>query len=444
MARVLGELEVQKRAMDKHREEIALMREQVATLEVEKSILTKSNQSLSKSLTRVEEEKKEWHVKNEEAVTFISQVLKEKEALGKEVTNLIEEKLEWSRLKERHEQAIATKSEKVRNLEGQLRAILIDESTIMDLTQHVHSLKSLGETQTIVIESSRGKIERLRAGIWAIESVCPPYQALFKNYELQRDIFYVVYSLRPSQVLEPVEFENLWEEITKDGFEHLLTEIMVRGELKLSDMFKGFQIIADLGVHVFLYYSRLELNLSMKRQLVSKLEAMEPTRQVVLQRWNKVVNTAMTICPLHLLQPWEIEIGRLRQSMGNDNYLQSVMDAASERLAIAKHLDIGPGQYKLKYDQIGNRLMRNLQTIAQPNGRLQVQLQNQVTFFLPPANLVQRALHVTRRPPLTPLAHKFLGNYSALFSFETEVPIPSWKAFEWILEDVGQSRQIST
>lgn len=51
MARVLGELEVQKRAMDKQREEISLMREQVAVLEVEKSILIESNQSLSKSLT---------------------------------------------------------------------------------------------------------------------------------------------------------------------------------------------------------------------------------------------------------------------------------------------------------------------------------------------------------------------------------------------------------
>ena len=444
MARVLGEIEVQKRAMDEQREEIASMKEQVAVLEVERSILTESNQSLTRSLTRVEGEKKEWQVKSEEAVTFISQVLKEKEALSKEVTDLTKEKLEWSRLKERQEQAIATKSDKIRNLETQLRAFLIDERTVMELTQQVHSLTSLNDTQAAVIESSKGRIERLRAGIWAIESVCPPYQALFKNYELQKDIFFVVYNLRPSQVLDPVEFENLWEEVTNDGYEHLLTEILVRGELRLSDMFRGFQVIADLGVHVFLYYSQLELTLSTKRQLVSKSEALEPKRQVDLQRWSQAVNTAMTICPPHLLKPWEIEIGRLRQSMGNDNYLQSVMDAASERLAIAKHLDIGPGQYELKFDQIGDRLTRSLQTIAQPNGRVQVQLQNQVTFFLPPANLVQRALHVTRRPPLTPLTHKFLGNYFALFDSEIEVPIPSWKAFEWILEDVGQSRQIST
>ena len=153
MARVLGELEVQKRAMDKQKEEIALMREQVAVLEVEKSILTESNQSLSKSLTRVEGEKRQWQVKSEEAVTFISQVLEEKEGMSKEITNLTKEKVEWSKLRERQEQAIATKSEKVKNLETQLRAFLIDESTVIDLTQQVHGLKSLSEAQAVVIES---------------------------------------------------------------------------------------------------------------------------------------------------------------------------------------------------------------------------------------------------------------------------------------------------
>lgn len=44
--------------------------------------------------------------------------------------------------------------------------------------------------------------------------------------------------------------------------------------------------------------------------------------------------------------------------------LKSVMDAASKRLVIAKHLDIGPGQFELKFDQIGNKLLRGLQVFA--------------------------------------------------------------------------------
>lgn len=65
----------------------------------------------------------------------------------------------------------------------------------------------------------------------------------------------MMYSLRPSQVLEPSEFESLWEEATNDGYEHLLTYILVRGDLKLQGLFKGFQAIANLGVYVFFFIS---------------------------------------------------------------------------------------------------------------------------------------------------------------------------------------------
>lgn len=40
------------------------------------------------------------------------------------------------------------------------------------------------------------------------------------------------------------------------------------------------------------------------------------------------------------------------------------MDTTSERLTVAKHLDIGLGQYKLKFDHIGDKLERSLQMIA--------------------------------------------------------------------------------
>lgn len=188
-------------------------------------------------------------MKSEEATTFINKK-KEKEK-DKVVNNLIKEKLEWSRLRETHEQTIATKSKKVRSLEAQLCSFLIEGSMVMYLSQQVYSLKLLNDAQVAVIESSKGKIERLKAGIWNVESVCPPFKNLSKNYKLQRDIFSIVYSLKLSQVLEPSKFESLWEEVTNDGYEHLLIEILVRGELRLRVMFKGFQTIANMGIHVF-------------------------------------------------------------------------------------------------------------------------------------------------------------------------------------------------
>lgn len=126
---------------------------------------------------------------------------------------------------------------------------------------------------------------------------------------MQKDIFFIVYNRRPSQVLEPSEFESLWEEATNDGYEHLLTKILMRGELKLQDLFKGFQGIANLGVHAFLYYSQLELSLSVKRQLVSSAEVRRPNRQANLQQWNQDVNTSLEIFPPLLMKSWQMEMG---------------------------------------------------------------------------------------------------------------------------------------
>jgi hypothetical protein len=58
-----------------------------------------------------------------------------------------------------------------------------------------------------------------------------------------------------SQVLDPIEFEKLWEETVSDGYDNILTKKLVRGEFELDDLFRGFQIIADFGVHVYLYYN---------------------------------------------------------------------------------------------------------------------------------------------------------------------------------------------
>ena len=443
--KVLEELEVQKGLVKSQQAELDSVKGEMSRVEVENSKLTEMTQNMSDRRQQAEKERREWQVKCEEAVSFTGRLLNEKEVLEKSKNDLAAEKVEWLSLKERQEQAIATKSAKIKSLQSQVNALLTDESNNINLQHQINSLRSLGDTQGAVIDSLKQRVERLKSGIWAIESICPPFNSLFKNYELQRDIFFLAYSLRPSQVLDPIEFERLWEEVTTDGRDNLLTEILVRGELKLHDLFKGFQAIADLGVHVFLYYSELELALSTKRRLVANAEASQHNRHIDINYWTRAVNTALAICPPSLMQPWQTELTRLRSSLGNDEYLQATMDAATERLAIAKHLDVGAGQYQLKFDQLTERLTRNLQAIAQPGGRVQVQLQNQVTFFLPPSHLVQQTLQSTRRrPPGSLLASQFLGNYSALFDDNIEEPIPSWKAFDWIFEDVGLSRHIST
>ena len=74
------------------------------------------------------------------------------------------------------------------------------------------------------------------------------------------------------------------------------------------------------------------------------------------------------------------------------------MDASSERLAIAKKIDIGPAEYQFKYDHIQERLQRWMITLGR-GGRIEVKLQNQAILFTPPPNLIRRALQSVRRPP---------------------------------------------
>ena len=53
-------------------------------------------------------------------------------------------------------------------------------------------------------------------------------------------IFFIVYNLKPGQRLSVSKFDNLWEEVLVDGSENLLTEILTRGELKVTDLIRAF------------------------------------------------------------------------------------------------------------------------------------------------------------------------------------------------------------
>ena len=115
--------------------------------------------------------------------------------------------------------------------------------------------------------------------------------------------------------------------------------------MKVSDLFRAFQSVADLGARVYSYYTNLEFSLRQKRQQIATLEERPPIRETDVQFWNNAVNTSMTICPPTLLQKWKLELRRIAVSLGNDNFLQATMDASSERLAIVKMMDIGPNHY---------------------------------------------------------------------------------------------------
>lgn len=423
--------------------ELTLVKERESQSQILSDRIQRREAQLKEEVAESEKSKKEWQDKCGMIFAELTTMSREKTRLMKENDTLEREKKAWEELKVRQEKAIASKSKENQSLKAQVLAFLRSEKEVMENGHKIERLEERVANQNVELERRRKRIERMKTGIWAIESVCPPFTSLFKNFELQRDIFFLIYSLQSNQVLSVLEFERLWTESLKDGCENLFTEILVRRELKVTDPFKVFQIVAEFGVRVFMYYAQLELSLQQRRRQVAALELNPPRREVDLQFWNAAVTTSLTICPPHLLQRWMAEFSRVRSSLQDDNYLQAAMDASSERLAIGKSTDFGPGHYQFKYDQLKERMHRMHQQSEQTGGRVQVNLQNQVIFFLPPPNQVHRILRVTSRVS-SPLTQRFLGDYDSLFNEDVEQPIPSWRALEWILEDVGQSRQVST
>lgn len=333
--------------------------------------LRKNNEKITNVLAERQEEWSqsqlsvaEWKSKCQGLYDELAIAGEAKRAWEQQKVVLENEKTEWQSLKVRQDRAIASKSREIKGLKGQVRSFLTNEQKLFESEEKVQQMKTTITAQNMELETWKRKFERVKLGIWAIESVYPPFTSLYKNFEVQRDIFFMVYNLRPSQRLSVSEFDNLWEEVLVDGYENLLTEILVRGELKVTDMMKAFLAIADLGTRVFLYYSQLEVALQQRRNQAEAIFINPPDRVVELEFWSQAVNTVLTIYPIALLLHWKADLHVCQQRLGTDQYLQDTMDASLERLTMAKRIDIGPAEYQFKYDHIQERLQRWMITLG--------------------------------------------------------------------------------
>lgn len=72
----------------------------------------------------------------------------------------------------------------------------MSEHDILESGYKIRELEERLERQKIKQEAKQRRIEIMKLGVWEIESVCPPFASLFKNFNLQWDIFFLVYSLQ--------------------------------------------------------------------------------------------------------------------------------------------------------------------------------------------------------------------------------------------------------
>lgn len=59
-------------------------------------------------------------------------------------------------------------------------------------------------------------------------------------------------------------FQSVWEEVSNEGYENLLVETIVRGELLVANPLKTLTIVGRIGARAFLYYGNMKLQLQRK------------------------------------------------------------------------------------------------------------------------------------------------------------------------------------
>ena len=253
---------------------------------------------------------------------------------------------------------------------------------------------------------------------------------------------FIAHNLYIGQKLGAELFQSLWDEVSEEGYENLLVETIVRGELLVADPLKTLTIVGDIGARVFLYYGNLELQLQRKRNTMVKHMAELVPRVPKMEEFNQAIATALPIVPKSVLDGWKVNLEQRLGSMGTDEYVKAVMDASLERQVATKVEDLGPGHYLLKFEQTIDRLKRYVEQFkAQVQPPLNLIAQSH--FFLPSPNQAFRLLCSTKQPDLQLADQKFLGNYEALFNHPSEQPVPTWEALNWLFRDVGPSRVIS-
>lgn len=121
---------------------------------------------------------------------------------------------------------------------SQLSTLKRKNGTIMSITKQRDNLIALRKQHMQTIGTMWGKLERPKNGLWSPKSFSPPSSHLHHNYEHQRDVLLIAHNLHIGQMLGPKLFQSLLDEVSKEGYENLLVETIVMGELVVLDPLK--------------------------------------------------------------------------------------------------------------------------------------------------------------------------------------------------------------
>ena len=127
----------------------------------------------------------------------------------------------------------------------------------------------------------------------------------------------------------------------------------------------------------------------------------------------------------------------LLTGVSNLDDLKENLKAIFERVQVAMRGELIASQYVFQTDLVKARI-RKLLTALDNKAMEWVNAKVSASFSLPPPGYKPSTNLTVELPILgSRLNRNFLGKYEALFKNPIEQPVPTWEAFDWLIEDNG-------
>ncbi len=218
--------------------------------------------------------------------------------------------------------------------------------------------------------------------------------------------------------------------------QNLICEMVVRADLELINPSKLLVSVGDLGARVLLYYLNLKGQLAYKRQNDHPLET---GRHVRLLEGRPV--TAEYLQNSDLTREWVQALEYLHKELQNDHGFTETMTHVQEREELSQRGELTVAHYLYSRAKSYHRIHTSLEGAKENMIKVENQ-EIQAYLLLPPSNFRAPTWMKVQTPVSgSVLTQQYLGKYNQLFDGVNEIPYPTWKAMEWLLEDFGLSRK---
>ncbi len=279
------------------------------------------------------------------------------------------------------------------------------------------------------------------AKFWELEQrICLNFN-LHQFYEIHRDLLLAMTGYELEAVLDRSQFFVMWSFCERFKVENLFVEVLARKHLRLSDPFAAFIKMGDIGGRIYLYYAECEERLHVRRGLRRLTEE----RQADWGDYSAVMSQQFYSPGREAVVQWRTNLEAIAPLVKHEEFLEKVLSFSLRRVYnVAQIDDFTASHYLYNREKAIDRIDRYLKAIEGKKAPV-LSVQAQVDFCLAPPGYCPRFVRTIDMPVGGSSANqRYLGHYRELFDDETEMPIPTWSALAWILEDYGLSRTEKT